>query len=95
MPDIWSNYRSRSGHRFNEMGLDEQIREQLATIDPAHFFRIGQRDGEFRDFDTEKMAIALRGAVNAAVAEVMGDPEFDVRGYGEELVEAFERTTRR
>ena len=35
LADIWSNYRSRSGHRFDELGLDEQIREQLAAIDPA------------------------------------------------------------
>jgi hypothetical protein len=40
------------------------------------------------------MAIALRGAVNAAVEKMLRDPEFDARGYGNDLVEIFQRALR-
>jgi hypothetical protein len=40
------------------------------------------------------MAIALRGAVNGAVEKMLRDPEFDSRGYGNDLVEIFQRALR-
>ncbi|WP_279583221.1 hypothetical protein [Fodinicola feengrottensis] len=35
-------------------------------------------------------AVAVRSALNGAVLEVGLDPDFDVLGYGEELVRLFE-----
>lgn len=95
LAEIWSNYRSRSGRRLDELGLSPLIREQLASLDPESLLRAGQREGEFRDFPTAPTASALRSALNGVVAEVMRDPDFDVHGYGENLVELFGRATRR
>jgi hypothetical protein len=38
--------------------------------------------------------VALRGALNGAVLEIARDPEYDVLGYGEELVTVFDLAAR-
>lgn len=95
LAEIWSNHRSRSGQRLDELGASSHIREQLAALDAAEILRAGQRDGEFRDFPADVMAAALGHAVNGVVAEMIRDPGFDVRGYGEIVVDIFDRATRR
>jgi hypothetical protein len=37
------------------------------------------------------MATALHGAVTAVVDKILRDPDFDARGYGEDLVAIFGR----
>jgi AcrR family transcriptional regulator len=89
LAELASGYRPRSGRRFDQMGLSDDVREQFAALDPTVIFILGQRKREFRKFSAESMAIALRAAVNATAEQVMRDPDFDVRGYGEDLVETF------
>jgi AcrR family transcriptional regulator len=91
LAELGSGYRPRGGRRFDQMGLSDEVREQFAALDPSVIFRLGQRKREFRKFSVDSMAIALRAAVNATAEQVMRDPDFDVRGYGEDLVEMFGR----
>jgi hypothetical protein len=76
------------------VGLSPEIAEQLAVLDPTAILQAGQRDGEFSDFPVESMAIALRGAINAVVEKILREPDYDARGYGEDLVEIFGRAVR-
>lgn len=94
LAELASGYRPRGGRRFDELGLSDDVRDQFAAVDPSAIFRLGQRKREFRKFNVDSMAIAVRAAVNATAEQVIRDPDFDVRGYGEDLVETFGRAVR-
>ena len=55
----------------------------------------GQRDGEFRDFVTRIMAIAIRRAIDAVPPLLAADPSLDAGIYGRELATIFELATRK
>jgi AcrR family transcriptional regulator len=86
-----TSFQPGDGRRFEELGLSEELSEQLAVLDPLAILQAGQRAGEFGEFPAESMALALRGAVNAVVEKILRDPGFDARGYGEDVVEIFGR----
>lgn len=86
-----TNFQPSDGRRFDELGLSPEIAEQLAVLDPTAILAAGQRDGEFGDFPLESTAIALRGAVNTVVEKILSQPDYNARGYGEDLVEIFGR----
>jgi AcrR family transcriptional regulator len=94
LTQLGSSYRPKDGRRFDELGMTAELGEQLAALDVTPIFVAGQSDGEFDDFSVDSMAIALRGAVNAAVEKMLRDPEFDAWGYGNDLVEIFRRALR-
>lgn len=56
--------------------------------------RQGQRDGEFRRFDTRVMAVAVMALRNAVIGQLAADPELDLEPYRRELVELVELATR-
>jgi AcrR family transcriptional regulator len=91
LASIGTTYQPSDGRRFDELGLTPEIAEQLAVLDPTAILLAGQRDGEFGDFPIESTATALRGAVNAVVDKVLREPDYDARGYGEDLVAIFDR----
>jgi AcrR family transcriptional regulator len=91
LASLGTSYRPSDGRRFDELGLSPEIAEQLSILDPAPILHAGRDSGEFGDFPVDSTAIALRGAVNAVVEKILRDPDFDVRGYGEDLVKAFAR----
>ncbi|MDT4998115.1 MAG: hypothetical protein QOK12_220 [Mycobacterium sp.] len=94
LASLGTSYQPSDGRRFDEVGLSPEIAEQLAVLDPTAILQAGQRDGEFSDFPVESMAIALRGAINAGVEKILREPDYDARGYGEDLVEIFGRAVR-
>jgi AcrR family transcriptional regulator len=94
LTSLGSNFQPSDGRRFDQLGMSPEMAEQLAALDPAVILRSGQNDGEFGDFPVDSMAIALRGAVNAVVEKILREPDFDARGYGEDLVEIFSRAVR-
>jgi AcrR family transcriptional regulator len=94
LTQLGSSYRPKDGRRFDELGMTAELGEQLAALDVTPILVAGQSDGEFHDFSVDSMAIALRGAVNGAVEKMLRDPEFDSRGYGNDLVEIFQRALR-
>jgi AcrR family transcriptional regulator len=56
-------------------------------------FRQGQESGELRDFDAHVMAVALRGAIDASVVDVVDHGAESAR-VGAELAELFDRAIR-
>ena len=65
----------------------------LAAIE--ELLREGQRDGEFRQFDTRVMAVAVLALRNAVIGRLAADPELDLEPYRRELVTLIELATRK
>ena len=94
--DIGLTYRTAEGGRMDTMKIDPELMAGVARMDVAAILRQGQESGEFAEFDVDRTAMAIRGAVlNAPVLEVFGNPEFDLHGYAEAMVALFDRATRR
>lgn len=98
MLEIVTNYRSDDGLRFDQVAAQE-VQENpptgdLAFLDPFAIFAEGVRSGEFRSLSAVFMKNALRAALDGAVWELARDPDYDVVGYGEELVTVFELATK-
>jgi AcrR family transcriptional regulator len=71
-------------------------RQQVRTLtELAEMFQEGQQAGEFREFSPRVMAVALMASLEAAPAELMGNPDTDVTLFAEELATLFERATQR
>jgi AcrR family transcriptional regulator len=94
MLDIGLSYRSPSGGRLDQLDVEPELLGELAKLDLEAILRHGQETGEFRALDPRRTAVAVRGALNGAVLELAGDPEFDMRGYAEELVSLFDLSPR-
>lgn len=96
--DIVTSYRSSDGLRFDQAAAksvgDDPPTGDLALLDPSTIFIEGVDSGEFRPLSAEFMKNALRAALDGAVWEVARDAEYDVVGYGEELVTVFQLATR-
>jgi AcrR family transcriptional regulator len=88
---LGAGYQPSDGRRFDELGLNPELREELVALDPTAILTAGQQGHEFGDFPIASMAIALRGTVNAAVENILREPEFDTHAYGEDLVAIFAR----
>jgi AcrR family transcriptional regulator len=69
---------------------DEPAEAPLEAI-----LREGQRDGEFRDFDPAVVASAVQRSVEALPLRLAVDPGLDCAAWARELVELFDRATRR
>ena len=57
--------------------------------------RDGQASGEFRDFDPVVVAAAVQRAVEALPFRLAAEPDLDCAAWARELVELFDRGTRR
>ena len=70
----------------------------IATSDEAaleELFREGQRDGEFRRFDTRVMAVAVMALRNAVIGQLAADPALDLDSYRREMALLIELATRK
>lgn len=94
LAEIWSNHRSADGLRPDQLGVDPQTQDELASIAPEAILESGQHSGEFRAFPVRSMALALRGALNSAVMQTLHDPTFDTRGYCRDVANLFDHATR-
>jgi hypothetical protein len=68
----------------------------IATSDEAaleELFREGQRDGEFRRFDTRVMAVAVMALRNAVIGQLAADPALDLDSYRREMAMLIELAT--
>lgn len=87
--EIWGNFRDETGaRRFG----GQAIAGELAEVQRA--LELGQADGSRGQFSARVMAVSMKAALDALLAQLAGDPELDLRAYGEELVALFERATR-
>jgi AcrR family transcriptional regulator len=91
LASLGTTYVPSDGRRFEELGLNPNIAEQLAVLDPTPILVAGQRDGELGEFPVPSTAVALRGAVNGVVEKVLREPGYDAGGYAEDLIEIFGR----
>ena len=55
----------------------------------------GRKSGEFRDFALRPMAATLMHAINGALEEWVRAPSLSLSAYSDELVQIFDRATRR
>jgi len=93
--DIGLSYRTADGELMDRLEVRPDLLAGIAKLDLAAILRAGQETGEFGEFDVARTAMAIRGALNGAVLDIARDPDFDMDGYGKELVALFDRATRR
>lgn len=91
LAQLGADYQSSDGRRVEQLELSAELTEQLPALAPNPILQAGQRDGEFGDFPVDSTALALHGALTTVVEKILRSPTFDVRGYGEDLVEIFGR----
>jgi len=70
--------------------IDEPRRSGLQRI-----FEQGQGNGEFRAFSPRVMAVTLVEAIDAISLQLDTHPDMDLTAYAAELVELFDRATRK
>ncbi len=91
LSEIYKNARPGQPVERSDAHSDERLIAGLERI-----LRRGQRSGEFREFSTRVMAITIRiAAVDAISPQLIADPKLDLDAYARELVNLFDRATRR
>jgi AcrR family transcriptional regulator len=60
----------------------------------TQLLREGQRAGEFGRFSARQVAVALRAAIDAVSELLRADPTANIRAYGQEVADLFERGVR-
>lgn len=87
--EIWSNFRDEAGQlRFG----GQAVAGEVATV--QHVLELGQTDGSRGAFSARVMAVTMKAALDALLAQLADDPDLDLEAYGLELVGLFERATR-
>jgi TetR/AcrR family transcriptional regulator, transcriptional repressor of bet genes len=86
MIEIMFNARSEDGTLLYRGDEDDQGSIQLKEL-----LLDGQQSGEFRQFDVQNMAIALRGTIDQFLGQVASRPSFNLEAYTAQLIELFDR----
>lgn len=87
--EVWGNFRDETGRRrFGEQAMTGELAEVQRALE------LGQADGSRGQFSARVMAVTMKAALDALLGQLAGDPELDLKVYGEELVALFERATR-
>lgn len=100
--DYMSAHRSRiaavveiiSGGGLSTLGVDPLEAEDESLVPLVECFRRGQAAGEFRAFDPQVMARAVRGVIDS-ISPRMSDADLDLEACARELTTMFELATRR
>ncbi|MBP2474651.1 AcrR family transcriptional regulator [Crossiella equi] len=98
-----ANVEFMAGHRAHLVALLEigaaagpagpaRLAQDVAGL--AELFREGQRRGEFRAFDPEVMAHAVRSVRDGLLRRLVAEPELDLAACTAEVVTLFELATR-
>jgi AcrR family transcriptional regulator len=88
--EIWMNLRDDDG------GLRLGESDAESTVDAIEqLLRAGQSSGDFGPFAPWVMAMAIRQAIDGVLLQLRTEPELDLDEYARELVELFDRATRR
>jgi AcrR family transcriptional regulator len=97
MVEILTGHRTPDGLRLDQAAAaaPQPADPGLAALDPESIFVDGLSAKQFRAVSPRFMKNALRAALDGAVWELARDPDYDVIGYGEELVAVFDLATRR
>jgi TetR/AcrR family transcriptional regulator, fatty acid metabolism regulator protein len=87
--EIITNLRTAEGNLYFDVRSAEPTLAELEKI-----LKLGQKTGEFRQFDTRVMAISIRGSIDAVAARTAIGESQDVGGQAHELVEIYLRATK-
>jgi TetR/AcrR family fatty acid metabolism transcriptional regulator len=68
---------------------------ELEVRELEKLLRRGQARGEFREFSTRAMAVAIRNAIDGLAAQMVVDPKLDLKAYANELATTFDLATRK
>lgn len=90
MMQILANTSNEKWRSRYEAEIFEGPRLKLETI-----LKKGQDDGEFREFSSKVMAIAVRAAVDAVLLQRRMYPDIDLKSCAKELVTLFDLATRK
>lgn len=74
---------------------DYELAFQPAVRDLEKLLRLGQRQGEFRDFPTRVMAATIRSAIDGVAFQLEFNSKLDLKAYANELVLLFDLATRK
>ena len=77
--------RTSKGEMLFDLRADEEVLRRTERI-----FVDGQKRGDFRKFSPRAMAIALRGAIDAAPGKLLANPDFDLAAYAREMADFFD-----
>lgn len=86
--EIWGNFRDEHGRRH--FGA-QAVAGELAVV--QRVLEYGQDEGILGPFDARVVAVSLKAALDALLAQLGADPELDLEAYGAELVTLFQRAT--
>lgn len=75
--------------------IDFELAFQPAVKDLEKLLRLGQRQGEFRDFSTRVMATTIRSAIDGVAFQLEANSKLDLKAYANELVILFDLATRK
>lgn len=88
--EIFTNFRTAEGE-LHYQGVSEE-EPRLAEVE--RILRMGQQSGEFREFSTRVMALAITGALNAVLLQWVANPALDLEACARELTILFDLGTR-
>ncbi|GAA3206625.1 TetR/AcrR family transcriptional regulator [Nonomuraea helvata] len=88
--EIFNNLRTAEGKPRYGVHTSEEIYQALENA-----FRLGQRAGEFRDFDVRVMAVTLSAAMDSMFGYWAAYPQHDLEAHARELADLFERACTR
>ncbi|MFB4275209.1 TetR/AcrR family transcriptional regulator [Nonomuraea sp. MTCD27] len=87
--EIFANLRTADGQPRYGIKANEEVYRAVEQI-----YRLGQRNGEFRDFDVRVMAITQSSAIDNMFAYWVAFPDHDLDAHARELADLFERACR-
>lgn len=94
--DIVANHRTADGSlRFTPDAEAAQGGEGLGLEVLTEILSRGQRNGEFRDFDPQVLAVTVNHALDGALGRWVTEPSLDLGAYTLELTTLFDLATRR
>lgn len=89
--EIGTNYRSPQGLRLDQLPFDPLLQAELAKVELETLLGGAAKRGRIGGVPRKSVAIAVRGALDGAVAVIMRDEEFDTTAYGEDVFAMFSR----
>ncbi|MEV6033296.1 TetR/AcrR family transcriptional regulator [Nonomuraea sp. NPDC052116] len=88
--EIFNNLRGADGKPRYGVHTSEEIYRAIEMI-----FQLGQRTGEFRDFDLRVMSVSVSAAMDSMFGYWAAYPDHDLDAHARELADLFERACRK
>jgi len=94
LSELSSAYRASDGRSLDVVGREVEAELDIAALDPRTILSDGQQTGEFGSFPIESVALAIRGAVNASVEQLLHNVDFDATIYAQDITTFFRAAVR-